>query len=266
MEIEKIKQLHQEAIDHASEACYLETCSNSESFNESFNERIKELYKLAFEKEKQCSSFYLNRADEPTRSIIFKSAAIFAFNCGDYKSAAEFMKETLKGKPDKSIITEMLELEEKLVYKGILKEPIEDKSDKINQSFDYIEMLNEISKDFKAENTPYYITPDINLNKIISINTSVKAKVLAKYNPTKTFIESLFSNIKNKEFKFIKYGEFETFINNIDTIEYIDAPEGDYSYLDEVKGYLIYSNNDNWIAMKKSEMIENIKNSLIKYT
>jgi len=77
-------KLHKQAMDIAEEA-YIEQIKGS-------LDRAKELYAAAYEAERKAAMEFESRHDmEPTRSVLFRSAASLALASGDVKSAKEMI-------------------------------------------------------------------------------------------------------------------------------------------------------------------------------
>jgi hypothetical protein len=71
------------------------------------------LFELAFEAEKQAAlSLWSDFENEPTRSILFRSAANLAMDCKKYSEAQKMIHLGLAGNPCKEIVDELTELYE----------------------------------------------------------------------------------------------------------------------------------------------------------
>lgn len=103
-----IKQIHREAMVFAQEAHLLQQ-------NGDFEKSI-ELFEKAFELEQQAALFYLNQDKEPTRSILFKSAAALANNCKRYRDAEKMIGFALSGNPPIEIADEIRNLYENINF------------------------------------------------------------------------------------------------------------------------------------------------------
>ena len=74
-----------------------------------------DLYAKAFDCEQQAAMFYLNTFDkEPTRSVLFRSAASLAIQCHKFKDAERLIEIGLSGNPPKMIATELQALQEQI--------------------------------------------------------------------------------------------------------------------------------------------------------
>jgi hypothetical protein len=74
-----------------------------------------DMYAEAFEYEQQAAMFYLNALDkEPTRSVLFRSAASLAIQCHKFSEAERLIAIGLSGNPPKMIVTELKALQEQI--------------------------------------------------------------------------------------------------------------------------------------------------------
>ena len=73
------------------------------------------LFEQAFEAEKQAALLLLGTFDnEPTRSVLFRSAAVLALDCKKYAEAKKMIYLGLAGNPSQEIIDELTELYEQV--------------------------------------------------------------------------------------------------------------------------------------------------------
>ena len=108
------QQLHTEAMKIAGEAFQAQQDGDSNKY--------LQLTKKAYEKEKEAAwLLFSNFEAEPTRSVLFRSAAWLAFNCGKMREAEQLISAALAGNPPLEIIKELRNL-----YKEILNsfEPV----------------------------------------------------------------------------------------------------------------------------------------------
>lgn len=71
-------------------------------------ERAQDLYQKAYFLEKEVAQSYLDLPDaEPTRSIILKSAAVLAKECGLLREAEQWLGHALSGNPSEEIAVEL---------------------------------------------------------------------------------------------------------------------------------------------------------------
>jgi hypothetical protein len=101
MNQENSKALHRAAMRHSQEAYMaLERGDEPTAFR---------FYEQAFELEKQAANQYLLTFDqEPTRSVLFRSAANLAMKCGKYEAVQTMVHFGLAGKPPKEIVQELV--------------------------------------------------------------------------------------------------------------------------------------------------------------
>jgi hypothetical protein len=72
------------------------------------------LFELAFEAEKQAAlSLWSDFEQEPTRSILFRSAATLALDCKKYSEAKKMVYMGLSGNPPEGMVEELLEVYER---------------------------------------------------------------------------------------------------------------------------------------------------------
>ncbi len=102
------KTLHKQAMAKANEAFVAQKAGN-------FPLYLK-LTKAAFLKEKEAAWKLFEKFDaEPTRSVLFRSAAQLAFNCGKMRESEQLISAALVGNPPSEILHEL-----RLLYKEIL--------------------------------------------------------------------------------------------------------------------------------------------------
>jgi hypothetical protein len=110
------KEIHFKAMAFAQEA-HLASINGKEQ--ETLN-----LYEQAFVLEKQAALSLLNREDvEPTRSVLFRSAAALAKKCHKYREAEKMIALGLAGNPPDDIATEL-----RLLFDDIKKQYLTKKS------------------------------------------------------------------------------------------------------------------------------------------
>jgi hypothetical protein len=98
-----ITKLHTKAMDLAENAFLLQQKGDAIAFIQ--------LSKEAFLLEKEAAMLLQNEPNsEPSRSILFKSAAFLAFDAQEYQECRDMITYTLLGKPDNIIKAEMNQL------------------------------------------------------------------------------------------------------------------------------------------------------------
>jgi hypothetical protein len=99
-EAQRIETLHRTAMELAQEA---DTAPDAA--------RARELFRAAFEKEREAAELLQDRLDlEPTRSVLLRSAASLAVDCHDFPEAERLLEKGLAGKPPADIAEEMRSL------------------------------------------------------------------------------------------------------------------------------------------------------------
>jgi len=72
--------------------------------------QAKELFQKAFDLERQAAVCYVDQIDtEPTRSVLLRSAASLALNCGEFREAEKMIGAALSGDPPEEICQELRE-------------------------------------------------------------------------------------------------------------------------------------------------------------
>jgi hypothetical protein len=98
-----IEKLHNQAMDLAENAFLAQQKGDTNTF--------VQLSKEAFLLEKAAAMSLQNQPDsEPSRSILFKSAAFLAFDAQEFQECRSMITYTLLGKPDSIIKAEMNQL------------------------------------------------------------------------------------------------------------------------------------------------------------
>jgi len=101
--------LHREAMELAEEAALEQAAGRVD--------RAKELYAAAFELERRAAERLESRTDvEPTRSVLFRSAASLALDCNDTRSAEKLIARGLAGDPPPEIASELRDLLEQVHF------------------------------------------------------------------------------------------------------------------------------------------------------
>ncbi len=101
----KIRQLHDKAM----------VCLQFAIVYSNNQKRSTEKYREAFFYESQAADMASSLPDcEPTRSILYRSAASLAFQAGDIDNAAEMITKCLNGNPSAKILLEIKELQDEI--------------------------------------------------------------------------------------------------------------------------------------------------------
>ncbi len=98
-----IQEKHTAAMDLA-EAAFLAKLKGD-------SERALQLTRQAFESEQAAAALIANQLDaEPTRSVLHRSAATLAVNCGELQAAERLIATALSGNPPTEIAEELKDL------------------------------------------------------------------------------------------------------------------------------------------------------------
>lgn len=99
----QIQVLHQQAMDLAEAAAVARLRGATE--------QAAQLTHKAFEQETQAVALIANTLDaEPTRSVLYRSAASLAIECGELRSAERLIATALSGNPPPEIAEELKDL------------------------------------------------------------------------------------------------------------------------------------------------------------
>lgn len=110
----RMNLLHERAMEFAGDA-FLEKARGNEG-------KAKELYAKALGHEKNAAHLTEKMKQlEPTRSVLHRSAASMAMNCGEYREAERLIKTALDGNPPQEIRRELDDLMG--VINGLQKHP-----------------------------------------------------------------------------------------------------------------------------------------------
>jgi hypothetical protein len=99
-----IQLLHQKAMEFAEQAEVAKLRGGP-------IEQIQQLLRSAFEQESQAAALVVNVMDsEPTRSVLHRSAAALAIDCGELQAAERLITTALAGDPPDEIAMELKDL------------------------------------------------------------------------------------------------------------------------------------------------------------
>ncbi|MEK7395444.1 MAG: hypothetical protein AAB116_00770 [Candidatus Poribacteria bacterium] len=103
IQVEDIQELHKEAMDLAEMAFVAKLKGDLEN--------AENLLKEAYKKESDSAKMLVDEYDfEPTRSILFRSAASLAMECNDLRGAEKLIAFGLSGNPPEEIAEELRDL------------------------------------------------------------------------------------------------------------------------------------------------------------
>ncbi|MEH1929981.1 hypothetical protein [Nostoc sp.] len=99
----QIQELHKQAMDLAEAAFTAKLRGDLKQANE--------VSRQAFDKESQAAALIANQLDaEPTRSVLHRSAATLAIDCGELQAAERLIAIALSGNPPQDIAQELKDL------------------------------------------------------------------------------------------------------------------------------------------------------------
>ncbi len=102
LKVQTVSRLHKEAMDYTDRSFTARRLNDRNGF----------LYfsKLAYEKEKEAAQLLKDEDIEPTRSILYRSAATLAFRCEMHQEAKRLIYKALAGNPPDDIEEELNDL------------------------------------------------------------------------------------------------------------------------------------------------------------
>ncbi|MBN3871183.1 hypothetical protein [Nostoc sp. JL33] len=99
----QIQELHKQAMDLA-EAAFIAKLRGD-------LKQASHVSRQAFEKESQAAALIANQLDaEPTRSVLHRSAATLAIDCGEFRAAERLIAIALSGNPPQKIAQDLKDL------------------------------------------------------------------------------------------------------------------------------------------------------------
>jgi hypothetical protein len=99
----QIQELHKQAMDLAEAAFTAKLRGDLK--------QASQVSRQAFEKESQAAALIANQLDaEPTRSVLHRSAATLAIDCGELRAAERLIAIALSGNPPQEIAQELKDL------------------------------------------------------------------------------------------------------------------------------------------------------------
>lgn len=118
----KINDLHTLAMDIAEEAFLAQRAKNTEL--------AKQLAQKAYAYEQEAAMLLVDKYDiEPTRSVLFKSAACLAFDVENYRAAEKMIAFALSGNPPPEIAKELRNLMAEVnVYKNMVQNGVKEEA------------------------------------------------------------------------------------------------------------------------------------------
>ena len=105
----KMKDLHHEAMRLTNQADHLRRVGDLEG--------ARTQLRLALDQERQAAALAAGDLTlEPTRSVLHRSAATLAFQCGDFREAEHLIAVALGGSPPETIADELRDLLEQVYF------------------------------------------------------------------------------------------------------------------------------------------------------
>ncbi|MEQ8464570.1 MAG: hypothetical protein RIC07_13460 [Coleofasciculus sp. E1-EBD-02] len=96
--MQDIETLHREAMELVDQAVLARQRGDAKA--------MREFYRAAFAKERAAADLVANQLDlEPTRSVLHRSAAVLALECGELQEAERLIGRALAGNPPDDIVT-----------------------------------------------------------------------------------------------------------------------------------------------------------------
>lgn len=102
MNIERVNQLHDEAMEFADKAILAKRNTQLDA--------AQQLTRRAFELEMEAAKLLENTDIEPSRSVLYRSAATLALECGEVREAERLIAAALLGNPPTEIANELRNL------------------------------------------------------------------------------------------------------------------------------------------------------------
>lgn len=113
----QVRELHRKAMSLLDEANVARMHGDEE--------QARELLRRAFETEKQAAEQLADSYEhEPTRSILFRSAALLALDCGDYDGAERLAEAGLAGHPPDALAIQLHDIQAQIQV-GISPKPVQ---------------------------------------------------------------------------------------------------------------------------------------------
>ncbi|MEL6310593.1 MAG: hypothetical protein AAFR81_22070 [Chloroflexota bacterium] len=116
MNIEETNTKHDKAMEFATLAFLAEQRGETDD--------ASRLYREAYELEKLVADKLIPTDIEPSRSVILRSAASLAIDCGEYREAEKLIATALAGDPPKTIADQLRDLIVQVVAQ--LRQPVGD--------------------------------------------------------------------------------------------------------------------------------------------
>jgi len=107
--MKSINELHEQAMDFADQAFVAKHRGD--------RELAQRLFYQAFERESTAAELIKDDIKaEPTRSVLYRSAAMLAMDCGELRAAEQLIATALSGNPPQEIVNELRDLLEQVNF------------------------------------------------------------------------------------------------------------------------------------------------------
>ncbi len=103
-----VRHLHDTAMEWADKALAAKAGGEQE--------RAHELFERAYEFERQAAESVATTSEEPSRSILHRSAAALALECGKLRDAERLISQALAGNPPEEVCEELRNLLEQVQF------------------------------------------------------------------------------------------------------------------------------------------------------
>jgi hypothetical protein len=182
-----IRSIHKEAVELVKKANDLFAIGKKEEYITAIEQAFNLEQEAAME-------LLLNVDSEPTRSVIFRSAANLAYLCGKYLEADKLIHFALAGTPFEEIKIEILELQTKVQLSLNIKPAKEEIYENA-----YIEFLKQNAVNIRIEPKTSKYSKAIAISYIVDFLKNIQASYLnfSDVNFIKSFTDSDFNNLES---------------------------------------------------------------------
>ena len=112
--MKQVIRLHRESMSLADKAIFVRSAGHIDE--------ATDLTRQAFNKEREAAELVAENLDlEPTRSVLFRSAASLALECGELREAERLISMALSGCPPEEIAEELRDLLEDVLDKKAVR-------------------------------------------------------------------------------------------------------------------------------------------------
>lgn len=111
----EVAELHHQAMSLADRA--------DEANRKGEGQAALALFRQAFDLERRAAESFVSRGEEPTRSVLLRSAASLAIGCHEYREAERLIATALVGNPPAEVCEELRDLLEALYTQSPFRQP-----------------------------------------------------------------------------------------------------------------------------------------------